>query len=503
MTSSQPLPATSATIAAIDLGSNSFHMIVARTVDDQFQVVDRMREMVRLAAGLNERNELTDEAITRALTCLGRFGERVAELPTGAVRVVGTNTLRVARNAAAFLAEAEAALGHPIDVISGYEEARIIYLGVSHGLDDDAEQRLVMDIGGGSTELILGRRFEPLYMESLHVGCVSQSTRFFSDGRIDEKRFRAAEIAAHQELESIQAGLRKRGWQSAIGASGSIVTVRDVVMSHGWSKDGITAKSLSKLRREMIKAGHVEALAFKGLSEERRAVFAGGVSILSAAFEALEIERMRGSESALREGLLYDLLGRIHQEDVRERTIADLSKRYEVDIEQGERVSEAAETIRQQVADEWKLQSDDIRRLLRWAAQLHEIGLAISHSGYHKHGGYLVMNLDLPGFARGEQRRLATLVRGHRRKLPLTEFEKPDGKLTTQLLRTCVVLRLAVTWHRRRTSDPLPPAEVSADGNTLKLRYPDGWMDAHPLMRADLEQEAVYLKAADVKLKFR
>ena len=274
-------------------------------------------------------------------------------------------------------------------------------------------------------------------------------------------------------------------------------------MSHGWSKDGITAKSLSKLRREMIKAGHVEALAFKGLSEERRAVFAGGVSILSATFEALEIERMRGSESALREGLLYDLLGRIHQEDVRERTIADLSKRYEVDIEQGERVSEAAETIRQQVADEWKLQSDDIRRLLRWAAQLHEIGLAISHSGYHKHGGYLVMNLDLPGFARGEQRRLATLVRGHRRKLPLTEFEKPDGKLTTQLLRACAVLRLAVTWHRRRTSDPLPPAEVSADGNTLKVHYPDGWLDAHPLMRADLEQEAVYLKAAGIKLKFR
>lgn len=500
MISSKPLPAT---IAAVDLGSNSFHMIIARTADGQFQIVDRMREMVRLAAGLNERNELTTEAIARALECLRRFGERIAELPPGTVRVVGTNTFRVARNSAGFLAAAESALGHPVDVISGHEEARIIYLGVSHGLDDDADQRLVMDIGGGSTELILGRRFEPLYMESLHIGCVSQSARFFADGRIDEKRMREAEIAAHQELESIETGLRRRGWQSAIGASGSILSVRDIVMSNGWSDDGITAKSLAKLRREMIKAGHVDVLGFKGLSEERRPVFAGGVSILSAAFEALGIERMRGSESALREGLLYDLLGRIHQEDVRERTVVDLMKRYEVDVDQGARVSEAAESIRQQVAGDWKLQGEEIRRLLQWAAQLHEIGLAISHSGYHRHGGYLIMHLDLPGFARGEQRRLAALVRGHRRKLPVADFETRDDALSTQLLRLCVVLRLAVTWHRRRTSEPLPPIEVSADGGTLKLRHPEGWLDEHALMRADLEQEAAYLKAAGIKLKFK
>lgn len=491
------------TIAAIDLGSNSFHMIVARTEGDHFQVFDRMREMVRLAAGLNADNELTDEAVARALACLSRFGERVTDLPPGAVRVVGTNTLRKARNSASFIEEAEVALGHPIDVISGYEEARIIYLGVSHGLDDDSEQRLVMDIGGGSTELILGRRFEPLHMASLHMGCVSQSARFFSDGRIDAKRMRNAEIAARQELEPIQGRYRRVGWQSAIGASGSILAVRDVVTAQGWSEEGISAESLAKLRRKMIDAGHVDRLTLQGLSDERRPVFPGGVAILCATFEAMGIERLRASESALREGLLYDLLGRIHQEDVRERAVADLERRYQLDVEQGARVANAVESLRQQVASQWALESEDIGRLLQWAAKLHEIGLAISHSAHHKHGGYLLSHLDLPGFARGEQRRLAALVRGHRRKLPLGEFEKLPSAQVSGLLRAGVLLRIAVTWNRRRSSDPLPAVSATADGKTLKLRYPEGWLDAHPLMRADLEQEVIYLKAAGFKLKLK
>jgi exopolyphosphatase/guanosine-5'-triphosphate,3'-diphosphate pyrophosphatase len=500
MTSSSQPPST---IAAIDLGSNSFHMIVARTVGDHFHVVDRMREMVRLAAGVNDRNEFTDEAIERSLACLRRFGERIAELPQGAVRVVGTNTLRKARRVASFIADAQDALGHDVDVISGTEEARLIYLGVSHGLDDDAEQRLVIDIGGGSTELILGRRFEPLHMASLHMGCVSQSVRFFANGRIDAKRMRAAEIAAHQELETIQARYRRVGWQSAIGASGSILAVRDVVTAQGWSAEGISADSLERLRREMIEAGHVDHLSLRGLPDERRPVFPGGVAILCAIFDALGIKRLRGSESALREGLLYDLLGRIHQEDVRERAVASLEQRYQLDVEQAARVGEAAESIRQQVAEAWGLEGDDVRRLLRWAAQLHEIGLSISYSAHHKHGGYLLGHLDMPGFARGEQRRLATLVRAHRRRLPVAEFEAFPTAQARRLLRTCVVLRIAVTWHRLRSAEALPPIQVSADGSTLKLRYPDGWLDAHPLMRADLEQEELYLKAAGFKLKLK
>jgi len=477
-------------------------MIVARTAGDHFHVVDRLREMVRLAAGIDEDGELNEEATERSLACLRRFGERVAGLPRGAVRIVGTNTLRRAHNAEAFITEAEDALGHDVDVISGREEARIIYLGVSHGLDDDAEQRLVMDIGGGSTELILGRRFEPLHMESLEMGCVSQSVRFFSDGRITAKRMRAAEIAAQQELETIQDHYRSLGWQSVIGASGSILSIREVVTEQGWSDEGISAESLAKLRRAMIDAGHVDKLALRGLSDERRPVFPGGVAILCATFEALGIDHLRGSESALREGLLYDLLGRIHQEDVRERTVADLARRYHVDVDQGARVADAAESIREQIGKAWGLDTDDVRLLLRWAAQLHEIGLSISYSSHHKHGGYLLTNLDMPGFARGEQRRLATLVRGHRRKLPRSEFAKFSDELARILLRTCVVLRIAVTWHRRRRSEALPPISVTARGSTLKLRYPDEWLDAHPLLCADLEQEAVYLKAAGFKLQF-
>lgn len=490
------------TIAAVDLGSNSFHMIVARPDDGGFRVVDRMREMVRLAAGLDAGNHITERAIERALGCLGRFGERVASLPRGSVRVVGTNTLRKARNAFEFIARAEAALGHPIDVISGYEEARLIYLGVSHGLDDEAEQRLVMDIGGGSTELILGRRFEPSYMESLHMGCVSLSSRHFDDGRIDAERMDAAVIAAHQELESVVAACRRIGWQSAIGASGTILTARDIVIAQGWSQEGISRESLGTLRDAMLEAGDVARLDLQGLSEERKPVFPGGVAILLAAFDALGIDRMRVSDSALREGLLYDLLGRIHQEDVRERTVSALVQRYRVDVEQGERVAATAETLREQVADAWELGAEEFRRLLRWASLLHEIGLSISHSGYHKHGAYLLTNLDMPGFARGEQRRLATLVRAHRRKVPLADFERLFADYRPALLRLATLLRLAVMWHRRRTGEA-PPFSASASGSTLRLRFPEGWLDAHPLTRADLGQEAVYLKAAGLKLKFR
>jgi exopolyphosphatase/guanosine-5'-triphosphate,3'-diphosphate pyrophosphatase len=493
----------SPTLAAIDLGSNSFHMIVARTTGDHFQIVDRMREMVRLAAGLDDRSKLADEAIERALACLRRFGERITELPRGSVRVVGTNTLRKARNAAAFIDAAENALGHPIDVISGYEEARLIYLGVSHGLEDDSTRRLVLDIGGGSTELILGRRFEPTHLESLHMGCVSQSVRFFSDGRINAKRMRAAQIAAHQELEPIQEAYRQIGWQSAIGASGTILSIRDVVTAEGWSDEEISAASLETLRSKVIEAGHVDRLTLEGLSEARRSVFPGGVAILCSVFDALGIERIRASESSLREGLLYDLLGRIHQEDVRERTVTELARRYDLDVAQGARVAAAAESIRQQIGRAWDLESEDLRRLLRWAAQLHEIGLSISHSGHHKHGGYLLTHLDLPGFARGEQRRLATLVRGHRRKLPLADFRALPSASAPIMLRACVVLRIAVTWNRLRSPEALPTVAVTTDGSSLKLRYPEGWLEAHALMRADLEQEATYLKAAGVRLKFK
>ncbi|MCB1748471.1 MAG: exopolyphosphatase [Gammaproteobacteria bacterium] len=491
------------TLAAVDLGSNSFHMIVARAHDHGFRVVDRMRQAVRLAAGLDADNIISDKAMARALECLEQFGERVRELPRGAVRVVGTNTLRKARNSWEFITRAELALGHPIDVISGYEEARLIYLGVSHGLEDESEQRLVMDIGGGSTEFILGRHFDPLYMESLHMGCVSHSDAFFPGGRIDAKALRAAEIAARQELEAIEVSYRRVGWQSAIGASGTILAVREIVMRQGWSEEGITPQSLARLKQALVDAGHVDKLTLDGLSDERRPVLPGGVAILAATFEALGIERMRVSPSALREGLLYDLLGRLHQEDVREQTVAELVRRYQLDVNHSERVAATALALYEEAAPAWGISGEDPRRLLRWAAALHEIGLSVSHSQYQKHGEYLLSNLDMPGFARGDQRRIAALVRGHRRKFPLAELGRFPPEQVTLVRRLCVLLRIACVLHRRRSEEAVPPLALKADGDSLKLGFPDGWLGGHPLTRADLESEAGYLKAAGIKLKIK
>ena len=495
--------ASPATIAAIDLGSNSFHMIVAHTVGDHFRVVDRMRRAVRLGAGLSADNQLDPAAIDRAMACLAQFGERVRGLPPEAVRVVGTNTLRKARNTAGFLARAEALLGHRVDVITGHEEARLIYLGVSHGLDDDADVRLVVDIGGGSSEFILGRRFDPLHMESLHMGCVGYSVRYFADGQISASRFKAAALAARQELEPIETSYRRIGWQSVIGASGTIMSVGDVLRQQGGGQDGITSVELDQLKQAVLAAGHVDKLNLPGLPDERRAVFPGGLAILCAIFDALGISRMRVSDSAIREGLLYDLLGRIQQEDVRERAVGALVMRYHIDSAQAQRVENTAVELLRQVATPWGLAGEENERLLRWAATLHEIGLSVSHSQYHKHGGYLLTYLDIPGFATGEQQRLAALVRGHRRKVPLFEWQKLPVAQFQRVLRMCILLRIACVLHRRRSEESLASVAAQVENGTLKLRFAPEWLEAHALTHADLEQEAVYLKAANIKLKIK
>jgi exopolyphosphatase len=278
-----------ATIAALDLGSNSFHMVVAQPQDGRFRVIDRMREVVRLGAGFDGQNRLTPEASERALRCLSRFGQRIRHLPPDAVRAVGTNALRMARNSESFLSGAELALGHAIDVVSGYEEARLIYLGVSHGLGDSADLRLVIDIGGGSTEVIVGRRFEPLVMESLHMGCVSMSQSFFRDGVIDAARMRAAEIAARQEIEPVEEAIGRSGWQVAIGASGTLLAINRVLAAQGWATDGITREAMLRLRAALIDAGHVERLTALGISADRAPVLPGGLAIALGAFEELGI----------------------------------------------------------------------------------------------------------------------------------------------------------------------------------------------------------------------
>ena len=487
--------------AAIDLGSNSFHMIVAGESNGQLQVRDRLREMVRLAAGLDSRGHLDEAARQRALDCLRRFGQRLRGFPRGSVRAVGTNTLRKARDAS-FLREAEAALGHPIEVIAGVEEARLIYLGVAHGLPDADENRLVVDIGGGSTELILGKRFEPLELESCYMGCVSYSQRFFADGTLSDRAMRSAVIAARLELQALEEGYRELGWGQAVGASGTIKAVGEVVRANGWCEEGISLEAMRRLAAELVSAGHIDKLSLAGLKAERLPVFAGGVAVLLAIFEGLAIERMQVSDWALREGLLYDLLGRIRHEDVRERTIVALSERYRVDMVQAGRVEASAREALQQVCGAWALEGEEPEHLLLWAARLHEIGLAIAHSSYHKHGAYLVANSDMPGFSSSEQKLLAILIRGHRRKFPASLFKELNGADKQRLQRLCVLLRLAVLLHRSHSAHGSPALRYEADAKRLHLTFPQGWLAEHPLTEADLAQEADYLQGVKYTLEF-
>lgn len=492
-----------ATIAALDLGSNSFHMIVARFAGSRLMVLDRLKDMVRLAAGLDANNRLSPQVVERALRSLERMGQRVRGLPESNVRVVGTNTLRKARNGLAFVERASAVLGHEVEIISGREEARLIYLGVSHSLEDNQERRLVVDIGGGSTEVILGRQFQPHTMDSLYMGCVSMSTEFFPDGRITAAAMKAAELAARQELAPIVSRYRGHGWDSAIGASGTILAIQDVVAAQGWGSESISADAIKRLQALLVEVGQVGRLALSGLPGQRAPVFPGGVAILAAIFKSLGIKQMQTSSGALREGLLWDLLGRQHQSDIREQTVADLSARYHVDLDQALAVRTTAQRLLTAVASAWQLTDPDLSQLLRWAAQLHEIGMDIAYAQYHKHGSYLLQNLDMPGFSRTEQQKLALLVRAHRRKPPRAELAETPLDKPDELVRLALLLRCAVVMHRAREQAEVPPlTAIRAGPDTLHLEFSHNWLRHHPLTRLDLAEEARYWSDFGVKLSF-
>ena len=455
--------------AAIDLGSNSFHMIVAHYVEGRLQIIDRIKEMVRLASGLDDNNELSETSVHLALACLQRFGQRIKAIPQSNIRVVGTNTLRQARNGEFFLSLADAALGHPIEIIAGQEEARLIYQGVAHTSFDETNKRLVIDIGGGSTELIIGRGYDIFSMDSLYMGCVNMSKRFFDDGKIKSKRIGKTVLYARQELESLVAAYQKTGWDIALGSSGTISTIRDVVQSQGWCDSGITADALSKLVDELVSIGDSEAIEFAELSEHRKPVFASGVAVLFGIFEALGLKKINVSGGALREGLLYDLIGRTHNEDIRDKTIDDVSQRYGIDLDQAKRVKETAEEFFHQVNQDWQLNENEDLKILQWGALIHEIGLSIAHAQYHRHGDYLVTYSDLAGFSRQEQIKLAKLVRSHRRKFPLNEFNSIPDAARQSIIRLSILLRLAVLLHRRRFNSQLPEIRIKAGSHNIDL----------------------------------
>ena len=490
-----------ATVAAVDLGSNSFHLLVAQLADGEARVIDRLRETVRLASGLDADKRLTGEVAERAIACLQRFGERLRELPLGSVRAVGTNTLRRARNARSFLRRAEQALGHPIEVISGIEEARLVYLGVASSLSG-ASRRLVIDIGGGSTELIIGAGEKPRLMESLHMGCVSMSLARFPDGKVGRKAWKRAVLSARQELEPIEVAFRTLGWEQAIGSSGSVRAVEEVARATGWSDGTIDRELLGRIADAIVDAGDVGELELPGLSADRRPVFAGGVAILTAAFDALDIARMQVAGGALREGLLLDLRGRLGLADVRENTVAGLVQRFGVDLEQARRVAATAQALLLQVSASWGLEEPQLARSLGWAATLHEVGLAISHSQYQKHGAYLLEHGDLAGFSRDEQAMLAALVRAHRRKFPGDAFEQLAEPWTRKARRIAVLLRVAVLLHRGRSSEPVPQVRCVAVGPTFRLEFPTDWLAGRPLTLADLEEEGGFLSAVGFEFGF-
>lgn len=478
-------------------------MLVCSLKDGNLHTLDRIKEMVRLASGLDKKNHLDDATRQRAVACLEKFGQRIRNFPPGSVRVVGTNTLRTAKNADVFLAEAEAALGHPIHVISGIEEARLIYMGVAHSLQSNAGKRFVMDIGGGSTEYIIGSGDQPQRKESLHMGCVSMSNAFFKNGKISEKKFRQAVLFAEQELEPIQLTYYRRHWDEAIGASGTLRAVDKVIRAAGWDNNGITLDGLTEMVMRIIQKKHVDDLDLPDLDTERRSVFPGGAAIIYATFKSLGIEQMKVSDGALREGLIYDLLGRIYKHDIRSETVAALAERYHIDGPHAARIKRTLNDLFNQLGDIFpETDSDELLQFLDWAAELHEIGHDIAHSQYHKHSAYIIENADMAGFSLQDQIILSSIVRQHRRKFNSKLFARLPAPWRQYAPILTILLRLAVLLHRNRHDDPLPGFVIGIEDRTIRLKFPPDWLLNSPLTSADLQQEADYLESVGYFLDF-
>ncbi|CAG7857422.1 exopolyphosphatase / guanosine-5'-triphosphate,3'-diphosphate pyrophosphatase [biofilm metagenome] len=489
-------------VAAVDLGSNSFHMIVCSLSGGKLKTVDRLREMVRLAAGLDKKNVLDSDTQKRALACLERFGERIRDFPPDSVRAVGTNTLRQAKNAQQFLAKAEKALNHRIHIISGVEEARLIYQGVAHSVGSTAKLRLVVDIGGGSTEYIIGSEDIPKKKESIAMGCVSVSSRFFENGKLSKNAFNKALLFAEQQLEPFQKKFHRKHWEEAIGSSGSWRSIDKVLQAKGWSKNGITMNGLEQLASHIRHCEHINELNLPDLDKERTPVFPGGVAIAYATFKMLDIEQMSVSDGALREGLIQDLLGRIYDRDIRSATVHMLSERYHTDKQHIARINKTVSYILNQLTMHCFLTNNpEARQFLGWACELHEIGHDIAHNQYHKHSAYIIEHGDLAGFTTQDQLLLATIIRYHKKKLSLSTFEELPAPWDKMAPLMTIILRLAVVLRRNRLDHDLPEFRIAIVKSRIELRFPYNWLMNSPLTHADLIQEADYLKSAGFRLE--
>jgi len=486
--------------AAVDLGSNSFHMIVAEIINNQLHIIDRHKDMVRLANGLDRKGYLSNTKMNEAINSLEKIGQRIAHISKSHLRIVGTNTLRKAKNAEAFLIRASEALGKPIDIISGREEARILYLGVAHSLPSQQGKRLVIDIGGGSTELIIGEEFNPLLRESLHMGCVSYTKKYFADGQISESNWNKAVMYAQRQLLPIVSRYKKEGWDVAIGASGSMRSTAKVIIENNYSIYGINNKGLEKLVIKCLAYKTIENLhKLKGLSSRRMPIFIGGLAIIHALINSLDIENIQSSTGALREGIIYDLSGRLHHDDIRQRSIDKLVNQFEIDKIHSQRVINTIESLVK--LSDFKLSSAQ-NQLLNWAAQLHELGLNISHSHFEKHAAYIIQNADMPGFSTQEQLKLSVIIALLRRKIKKEWLRKLSSKQCRKCIPLIVLFRAATLLNRPRTDYCIELESLKLSENKIIIEFKNNWLDAHPLTKEDLLAEANHLKTLEIDYIF-
>ncbi|MFA0381185.1 guanosine-5'-triphosphate,3'-diphosphate diphosphatase [Vibrio sp. 10N.222.54.A3] len=472
--------------AAIDLGSNSFHMLVVRHIDGSVQTMAKIKRKVRLAAGLDENNVLSKEAMQRGWDCLSLFAERLQDIPKENIRIVGTATLRTATNVGIFLEKANQILGYDINVISGEEEAATIYKGVAH-TSGGSGRRLVVDIGGASTEMIIGEGFSAKALTSLKMGCVTWLERHFKDRQLTATNFNNAIEAAKSTLAPILDSYTDIGWDVCVGASGTVQALQEIMLAQGMD-EVITHAKLKRLQKQAMITERLEELEIEGLTLERALVFPSGLSILIAIFELLEIDSMTLAGGALREGLAYEMVDELRQEDIRARTIKSVQSRYQMDVSYGEQVAVVAQTLLEQAgAEEW-VSEPQAGVLLQTAAKLHEIGLTIDFKKGGEHSAYLLQNLDLPGFTRAQKHYLGELTRRYREQLTsLPEQHAISGTSSKRILR---ILRLAILLTHRRNPALEPEFKLATDGNNLTLTLSKQWLADNPLTAAELEIES-------------
>ncbi len=484
--------------AAVDLGSNSFHLLVARREHGELRVLDRIREMVRLGGGLSAEGQLDQETQNRAYSCLARFGQRLRGIPAENIRAVGTQTFRRLNDGNAFLMNAETALECGIDVIGGREEARLIYLGVSQDVSGHKERRLVIDIGGGSTELVIGEGPHAIELESLQYGCVSVTKQYFSSGKVSRKRFRKGLRSVRRDMQEIELRYRQSGWEAAIGTSGTLRAIATICQLRGWIKRDVEYAALMQLKDVFIASGSTTELDLSGLSERRKPVLIGGLVVAVACFKSLGIKQLKVSDFALREGVLHDLLGRIEHRDPRDKTVQAFKSRSAVDEHQVARVKQCALDACGQIANGLFLE-DAHRKLLGWAADLHETGLSLSHSQFQRHSGYLVENSDMAGFTRQEQMFLAALVYHHRRAIPDDLGRHLPARLHEPLRITLFCLRFACILCRTRDDKAVPTFRLEGMGQNISVTFPPNWIRHHPLTMTDLGYERSQLDSVGLR----